>query len=135
MAEQLLLLLRRWRAAGGGELLLGASWDAVRAEAVAPALAAASGVCLAFSALLLAEAVFMAAASLAWRRPERRYRADPLGAHDEGEEEDEESGLLGYPMVLVQIPMYNEREVRILCVYKFKRKVHVYVCTVGIRIR
>ncbi|KAM0876569.1 hypothetical protein ACQ4PT_036089 [Festuca glaucescens] len=58
--------------------------------------------------MLLAEALFMAAASLARRRPERRYRAEPLGACDG---EDEESGLLGYPMVLVQIPMYNEREV------------------------
>uniref|UniRef100_A0A8R7QYV4 Glycosyltransferase 2-like domain-containing protein n=1 Tax=Triticum urartu TaxID=4572 RepID=A0A8R7QYV4_TRIUA len=99
-------LLRWWRASGGGELLRG--WDAVRAGAVAPALAAVSGACLAMSAMLLAEAVFMAAASLVRRRPERRYSAGPLGAQDG---EDEERGLLGYPMVLVQIPMYNEREV------------------------
>ncbi|KAM0876571.1 hypothetical protein ACQ4PT_036089 [Festuca glaucescens] len=103
-----LLLLRRWRAAGGGGRELLGAWDAVRAGVVAPALAAASGACLAMSAMLLAEALFMAAASLARRRPERRYRAEPLGACDG---EDEESGLLGYPMVLVQIPMYNEREV------------------------
>ncbi|CAM0913593.1 unnamed protein product [Alopecurus aequalis] len=109
----LLLLLRRWRAwgGGGGQLVLPEAaaweWDAVRAGAMAPALEATSGACIAMSALLLAEAVFMAAASLAARRPERRYRADPLG----GEDEDEERGLLGYPMVLVQIPMYNEREV------------------------
>ena len=103
-------LLRWWRASGGGELLRG--WDAVRAGAVAPALAAVSGACLAMSAMLLAEAVFMAAASLVRRRPERRYSAGPLGAQD-GEDEDEERGLLGYPMVLVQIPMYNEREVRV----------------------
>ncbi|KAM3208889.1 hypothetical protein ACQJBY_063527 [Aegilops geniculata] len=101
-------LLRWWRASVGGELLRG--WDAVRAGAVAPALAAVSGACLAMSAMLLAEAVFMAAASLVRRRPERRYSAGPLGAQD-GEDEDEERGLLGYPMVLVQIPMYNEREV------------------------
>ncbi|XP_010227823.1 probable mannan synthase 3 isoform X2 [Brachypodium distachyon] len=96
-----------WR---GGELL--GAWEAVRAGAVAPALAALSRVCLAMSAMLLVEAVFLAAASHARRRPERRYRADPLGgggAHDDGE--DEEAGLLGYPMVLVQIPMFNEREV------------------------
>ncbi|XP_051204075.1 probable glucomannan 4-beta-mannosyltransferase 3 isoform X2 [Lolium perenne] len=103
----LLLLLRRWTAwTGGGDLLT--AWDAVRAGVVAPALAAASGACLAMSAMLLVEALFMAAASLAGRRPERRYRAEPLGAKDG---EDEENGLLGYPMVLVQIPMFNEREV------------------------
>ncbi|KAG8092742.1 hypothetical protein GUJ93_ZPchr0012g20964 [Zizania palustris] len=57
--------------------------------------------------MLLADAVFMAVASFARRRPERRYRATPLGAAGE----DEEVGRLAYPMVLVQIPMYNEREV------------------------
>ncbi|XP_047096476.1 probable glucomannan 4-beta-mannosyltransferase 3 [Lolium rigidum] len=106
--RSLLLLLRRWTASAGALTELLGAWDAVRAGIVAPALAAASGACLAMSAMLLAEALFMAAASLARRRPERRYRAEPLGAKDG---EDEESGLLGYPMVLVQIPMYNEREV------------------------
>ncbi|XP_062233234.1 probable glucomannan 4-beta-mannosyltransferase 3 isoform X2 [Phragmites australis] len=111
------LLLRRWWPSGGGRdepslplswwlpggELRGA-WDAARAAAVAPALAAASWVCLALSAMLLADAVFLAAASLLARR--RQHRAGPLA----GGEDEEAGGRLGYPMVLVQIPMYNERE-------------------------
>ncbi|KAF0901743.1 hypothetical protein E2562_006209, partial [Oryza meyeriana var. granulata] len=101
---EFLLLPLRWPSSA--ELL--AAWGAVRAEAVAPALVTASAACLALSAMLLADAVFMAAASFARRRrPDRRYRATPLGVGDD----DEEAGRLAYPMVLVQIPMYNEREV------------------------
>jgi len=109
-----------WPASGSGGEALRAAWDAARAAAVAPALAAASWVCLALSAMLLADAVFLAAASaLAQRR--RPYRAPgPIIAGPTAEEEDgdEEAGRsVGYPMVLVQIPMYNEREVRVLSLY------------------
>ncbi|KAH7553432.1 hypothetical protein JRO89_XS12G0011200 [Xanthoceras sorbifolium] len=38
------------------------------------------------------------------RRPEKRYRWEPI-------KDDVEFGNSAYPMVLVQIPMYNEREV------------------------
>ncbi|KAL6606930.1 hypothetical protein ACP70R_042583 [Stipagrostis hirtigluma subsp. patula] len=102
-------LLRWWPSA----LRLRAAWDAARAAAVAPALAAASWACLAMSVMLLADAVFLAAASLLRGR---RYRPGPPlgdgsggGAEEEGDVEA--GGRLGYPMVLVQIPMYNEREV------------------------
>jgi beta-mannan synthase len=59
--------------------------------------------------------VFLAAASLL--APLRRCPAAvPIAAPDEdGDDVDEEAGgrvAAGYPMVLVQIPMYNEREVR-----------------------
>ena len=108
-----------WPASGSGGEALRAAWDAARAAAVAPALAAASWVCLALSAMLLADAVFLAAASLLTRR--RPYRAPgPIFAGPTAEEEDgdEEAGRsVGYPMVLVQIPMYNEREVRVLSLY------------------
>lgn len=110
-----------WPASGGEALR--AAWDAARAAAVAPALAAASWVCLALSAMLLADAVFLAAASLLARR--RPYRAPgPIAGStaeedgDGGGDGDEEAGCsVGYPMVLVQIPMYNEREVRVLSLY------------------
>ncbi|RLM55105.1 putative mannan synthase 3 [Panicum miliaceum] len=105
-----------WSAAlWSGVEALRAAWDAARAAAVAPALAAASWACLALSAMLLADAVFLAAASLL--APLRRSRAagpiagpGPAPGEDDG---DEEAGgrVAGYPMVLVQIPMYNEREV------------------------
>ena len=114
-------------AAGPSSPLLGwwwpaAPWSGVEAlrsawgaAAVAPALAAASWACLALSAMLLADAVFLAAASLL--APLRRCPAAvPIAAPDEdGDDMDEEAGgrvAAGYPMVLVQIPMYNEREVR-----------------------
>ncbi|BAF19133.1 Os06g0230100 [Oryza sativa Japonica Group] len=107
--ESLLLLLLRWPSSA--ELV--AAWGAARASAVAPALAAASAACLALSAMLLADAVLMAAACFARRRPDRRYRATPLGAGAgaDDDDDDEEAGRVAYPMVLVQIPMYNEREV------------------------
>jgi beta-mannan synthase len=69
--------------------------------------------------MLLADAVFLAAASLLARR--RPYRAPGPIAGSTAEEDgdgDEEAGCsVGYPMVLVQIPMYNEREVRVLSLY------------------
>ncbi|TVU11937.1 hypothetical protein EJB05_45548, partial [Eragrostis curvula] len=102
--DESLLLHRRWRSAGAVAVeALRAAWDAARAAAVAPALAAASWACLALSAMLLADAVFLAAASLMRRT---RCVTGSLGGG-----EDEEDGRVGYPMVLVQIPMYNEREV------------------------
>ncbi|PUZ61458.1 hypothetical protein GQ55_4G278600 [Panicum hallii var. hallii] len=110
------LLVWWWSAASwSGVETLRAAWDAAREAAVAPALAAASWACLALSAMLLADAVFLAAASLL--APLRRSRAagpiagpGPAPGEDDG---DEEAGgrVADYPMVLVQIPMYNEREV------------------------
>lgn len=37
-------------------------------------------------------------------KPEKKYKWEPM-------KEDLEMGNLAYPMVLVQIPMYNEKEV------------------------
>jgi len=38
------------------------------------------------------------------RKPEKRYKWEPM-------KDDIELGNSSYPMVLVQVPMYNEREV------------------------
>ncbi|CAL5052036.1 unnamed protein product [Urochloa decumbens] len=116
VAEPSSLLLGWWTAASwpGAAEALRAAWDAARAAAVAPALAAASWACLALSAMLLADAVFLAAASLLGPRGRRRYRAGPAAAAEEDGEDEEAGGgraAGAYPMVLVQIPMYNEREV------------------------
>lgn len=103
-----LLPLLGWPPSGGEALR--AAWGAARAAAVAPALAAASWVCLALSAMLLADAVFLAAASLL----PRRAPCPIAGPTAEVDGDEEEAGCsVGYPMVLVQIPMYNEREVRV----------------------
>ncbi|XP_042449406.1 glucomannan 4-beta-mannosyltransferase 1-like isoform X1 [Zingiber officinale] len=89
---------------------IGDAWREVRSWALAPVLRVAIVVCLVMSVMLLVEVVSMAVVSLAIkilrRRPESRYCWEPINAGD-----DPESGNLAFPMVLVQIPMYNEREV------------------------
>ncbi|XP_078164467.1 putative glucomannan 4-beta-mannosyltransferase 2 [Carex rostrata] len=80
----------------------------VRAHVIAPILDAAVVLCMVMSFMLLLEAVFMSAVSvyvkLFRRTPEKRYKWEAMGG-------DVEKGGLDYPMVLVQIPMYNEKEV------------------------
>ena len=65
-------------------------------------------ICIVGSAMLLAEKIFMGSVSLLVkilrRRPNRMYTCTPL-------QEDEELGSAAFPMVIVQIPMYNEKEV------------------------
>ena len=81
--------------------------------AAAWALRAAVWACLAASAMLVAEAAYMGLASLAalWRRPRRRYRWEPMPGAAGGDVEEGPAAAAEFPMVLVQIPMYNEREV------------------------
>ncbi|GJN38870.1 hypothetical protein PR202_gb27948 [Eleusine coracana subsp. coracana] len=87
---------------------LAAVWQQVRAPVVAPLLRLSVALCLVMTVMLFAEKVYMAVVVLAVRllrrRPERMYRWEPM------RDDDLESGG-EYPMVLVQIPMYNEREV------------------------
>ncbi|WVZ55614.1 hypothetical protein U9M48_006254 [Paspalum notatum var. saurae] len=99
-----------------------ALWASVRARAVAPVLEAAVWACLAMSVMLVLEVCYMsvvsfAAVKLLRRTPERRYKWEPMPSADGSGKGggDEEAAVGGggeaYPMVLVQIPMYNEREV------------------------
>ncbi|CAN6201063.1 unnamed protein product [Urochloa humidicola] len=100
-----------------------AVWQQLKSPVVVPLLRLAVAACLAMSVMLFAEKVYMAAVVLAarllGRRPEQRYRWEPIGdGAGGGVDGDLESGGGGgnaaacyYPMVLVQIPMYNEREV------------------------
>ncbi|KAJ6845311.1 glucomannan 4-beta-mannosyltransferase 9-like [Iris pallida] len=64
--------------------------------------------CLAMSVMLFVEKVYMAAVivlvRLLGRKPSKRYRWEPI-------RDDLELGNSAHPMVLVQIPMYNEKEV------------------------
>ncbi|CAO2040700.1 unnamed protein product [Urochloa humidicola] len=86
------------------------AWGQVRAELLVPLLRAAVVICTAMSVIVLAEKVFLGTVSavmkLLRRRPSRMYRCDPIARPDE-----EVAGSEAYPMVLVQIPMYNEKEV------------------------
>ncbi|RWW08504.1 hypothetical protein GW17_00028043 [Ensete ventricosum] len=84
------------------------AWAAVRAAVVVPSMNAAVAVCLAMSVMLVVEKLSMALVALyvkVFRRtPERIYKWEPLS-------QDVELSSLAYPLVLVQIPMFNEREV------------------------
>lgn len=86
-----------------------AVWVELRAKAIAPVLRAAMVLCLAMTVVLMMEAVFMSAVSLGVkllrRTPEKRYRWEPIAKNDE------EMSSAAFPMVLVQIPMFNEKEV------------------------
>jgi beta-mannan synthase len=83
------------------------AWEEVRAGLLVPLLRAAVLLCTAMSVIVLAEKLFLGAVSsvmkLRRRRPWRVYRCDPIARPDEE--------AAAYPMVLVQIPMYNEKEV------------------------
>jgi beta-mannan synthase len=100
---------------------LAAATVAVAAAAAAWALRAAVWACLAASAMLVAEAAYMGLASLVaaaaarlWRRTDRRRRRcrwEPMPGCGGGDVEAGPAAAAEFPMVLVQIPMYNEREV------------------------
>jgi beta-mannan synthase len=85
------------------------AWSQVRAPVIVPLLRLAVAVCLTMSVLLFLERVYMAVVITGVRllrlRPDRRYRCDPIP------EDDPEVGSTAFPVVLVQIPMFNEREV------------------------
>ncbi|CAL4914633.1 unnamed protein product [Urochloa decumbens] len=95
----------------------GGWWEALawmRSCVVAPAMQAAVWACMVMSVMLVVEATYNCAVSigvklLGWK-PERRFKWEPL-AGDEGDEEKGAAAAAAYPMVMVQIPMYNELEV------------------------
>uniref|UniRef100_A0A1D1YU94 glucomannan 4-beta-mannosyltransferase n=1 Tax=Anthurium amnicola TaxID=1678845 RepID=A0A1D1YU94_9ARAE len=87
---------------------IGLVWQQMRAPVIVPVLRVAVVVCLAMSLMLFVEKVYMGVVIVLVRlfrpRPERRYKWEPIT-------DDVEMGNAAYPMVLVQIPMYNEKEV------------------------
>ncbi|XP_038883216.1 glucomannan 4-beta-mannosyltransferase 9-like isoform X1 [Benincasa hispida] len=83
-------------------------WNAIKAPVVVPLLRVSVFICLTMSLMLLVERVYMGIViglvKLFRRKPEKRYKWEPM-------EDDIELGNSVYPMVLIQIPMYNEKEV------------------------
>ncbi|KAK6147129.1 hypothetical protein DH2020_018041 [Rehmannia glutinosa] len=83
-------------------------WGQIKAPLIVPLLKIAVFLCLAMSAMLFVERVYMAVVislvKVFGRKPDKRYKWEPL-------KDDLEMGNSAYPMVLVQIPMYNEKEV------------------------
>ena len=86
------------------------AWAQVRAPLIVPLLRLSVAVCLAMAVLLFLERLYMGVVivgvKLLRRTPERRYKCDPIS-----EDDDPELGSAAFPVVLVQIPMFNEREV------------------------
>ncbi|KAL6559252.1 Glucomannan 4-beta-mannosyltransferase 9 [Orobanche hederae] len=83
-------------------------WGQIKAPLIVPLLNIAVVLCLAMSAMLFVERVYMAVVisllKVFGRKSDKRYKWEPL-------KDDLELGNSVYPMVLVQIPMYNEKEV------------------------
>ncbi|KAL2331964.1 hypothetical protein Fmac_019545 [Flemingia macrophylla] len=83
-------------------------WETVKVSLVVPLLKLSVYVCMGMAVMLFVERVYMGVVivlvKLFWKKPEERYNYKPL-------QDDVESGSSNYPTVLVQIPMYNEKEV------------------------
>lgn len=79
----------------GTGMTLSGAWQQVRGPVIVPLLRASVLLCVAMSAMLFAEKVYMAVVVLAvrllGRRPERQYRWEPVG------DEDPELGSAAYP--------------------------------------
>ena len=83
-------------------------WSQIKAPLIVPLLRIAVFFCLIMSMMMFIERVYMGIVitlvKLFGRKPEKRYKWEPM-------KDDVELGNSSYPMVLVQVPMYNEREV------------------------
>lgn len=87
---------------------IGPLWVLIKASFIVPVLRFALYTCLVLSFLLFVEWVhvmFLAAlAKLFRKKPAKRYKWEPM-------KDDLENGNVDFPLVLVQIPIYNEIEV------------------------
>ncbi|KAK1396566.1 Glucomannan 4-beta-mannosyltransferase 9 [Heracleum sosnowskyi] len=87
---------------------VGMLWDLGKAPLIVPMLKLLVNVCLAMSVMLFFERLYMGIVKLfiklLRRKPENKFKWEAM-------KEDLELGNSAYPMVLVQIPMYNEKEV------------------------
>lgn len=108
---------------GGGSSIAATNlwllWKQARAVLIAPLLRVMVWVCLVMSVMILVEkvylGVFCAFLKLFMRKPEKQYKWEPMKKKDDLEV----GGNLEYPMVLVQIPMRNEKEVIYLALHFF----------------
>lgn len=86
----------------------GLIWQQIKAPLIVPLLTLAMYMCLAMSLMLFIERLYMGIVitlvKMFGRKPEKRYKWEPI-------RDDVELGNSAYPMVLIQIPMFNEKEV------------------------
>jgi beta-mannan synthase len=87
------------------------AWQSIRAPVIIPLLKLAVILCSIMSVMLFLERVGMAAVILIVKvLRKKKYTKYKLDAMKQNIERNKR-----YPMVLIQIPMYNEKEVRLLC--------------------
>ncbi|XP_076949418.1 glucomannan 4-beta-mannosyltransferase 9-like [Bidens hawaiensis] len=83
-------------------------WAQLKAPLVVPFMRVLTYICLGMSIMLFVERVYMAMViafiKLFGKKPEKRYKWESF-------KDDVELGNSVYPLVLVQIPMFNEKEV------------------------
>lgn len=88
------------------------AWEAIRAPLIAPLLRFLIVICTTLSIVQFVERIYMGVViilvKLLGRTPEKRFKWEAM-------KDDSELGSSAYPMVLVQIPMFNEKEVLWLC--------------------
>ncbi|KAL3620163.1 Glucomannan 4-beta-mannosyltransferase 2 [Castilleja foliolosa] len=86
----------------------GLLWELIKAPLIVPLLNLCVYICLAMAIMVFMERVYMGVVivlvKLFWKKPEKRYKWAPMV-------DDLEMGNEDFPMVLVQIPMFNEKEV------------------------
>ncbi|XP_050367768.1 glucomannan 4-beta-mannosyltransferase 2 [Argentina anserina] len=87
---------------------IGLIWELIKAPLIVPLLRVGVYISLAMALMLFMERVYMGVVivlvKMFWKKPEQRYNYEPI-------QEDLELGSSNFPVVLVQIPMFNEREV------------------------
>lgn len=96
---------------------IGMMWEVLKAPLLVPLLRAAVYICLVMELMLFIERLYMGIViiivKLFMKKPDKRYKWEPMA------DDDLEIGSADFPKVLVQIPMFNEREVTkfiIMCV-------------------
>ncbi|XP_021899067.1 glucomannan 4-beta-mannosyltransferase 2 [Carica papaya] len=87
---------------------IGLIWELIKAPLIVPLLRLGVYICLAMSLMLFMERLYMGIViilvKMFWKKPEKRYKFELI-------QDDVEAGSSNFPVVLIQIPMYNEREV------------------------
>ncbi|KAG9151259.1 hypothetical protein Leryth_002813 [Lithospermum erythrorhizon] len=87
---------------------IGWAWRLIREPLIVPVVQVAVYVCLVMTLMLFIERLYMGIVivliKLFWKKPEQRYRWEPML-------DDIENVNADYPLVLIQIPMFNEKEV------------------------
>ena len=93
-------------------------WEMIKAPLIVPLLKLSVVFCLTMSLMLFCERVYMGIViilvKLFWKKPEKRYNWKAL---PDSIDDIEMGGSNKFPHVLIQIPMFNEREVSLFLIF------------------